>query len=106
MSPQANRDQSGSDAPSANEILASILEEVGDLGNLMELFYLSREPGALDVLRWVASLPEKQRGELMEFIAEAGKGKKAVRVKRRGERELVLTVRSVEVGTQPPRRRS
>ena len=92
MSPQANRDESESDAPSANEILASILEEVGDLSNLIELFSLSREPGALDVLRWVASLPEKQRGELMEFIKAAAKRKKAIRLKRTGEGALVLAV--------------
>jgi hypothetical protein len=92
MSPQANRDQSESDAPSANEILASILEEVGDLANLIELFYLSREPGAIDVLRWVAALPEKPRSELIEFIETAGKRKKAIRLKRTGEGGLVLTV--------------
>ena len=92
MRPQANRDQSESDAPSANEIVASILEEVGDLGNLIELFYLSREPGALDVLRWVAALPEKPRGELMEFIKTAAKRNKAIRLKRTGEGGLVLTV--------------
>jgi hypothetical protein len=92
MSPQANRDEYESDAPSANEILASILEEVGDLSNLIELFYLSREPGALDVLRWVASLPEKPRRELIEFIRAAAKRKKAIRLKRTGEGALVLAV--------------
>jgi hypothetical protein len=92
MSPPANHDQSESGAPSANEILASILEEVGDFSNLIELFYLSRDPGTLDVLRWFASLPDKPRGELMEFIAAAGKRKKAISLKRTRDRALVLTV--------------
>jgi hypothetical protein len=98
MSPQSNHD-SASDPPSANEILASILEEVGDVSSLLELFYLSREPGVLEVLHWVASLPEKPRGELMEFVQAAGKRKKAIRLKRTGDGALVLTA-------QPPSRRS
>jgi cell division inhibitor SulA len=67
--------------PCTSEIVVSILDEVGDLANLMEMFYLSREPGLLEILRWLATLSEEARQQLVEF-ASAGRVDHTVRVER------------------------
>jgi hypothetical protein len=76
--------------PGASEIIISILDEVGDLAKLMELFYLSREPGLLDILRWLASLPNDVRQQIAEF-ALAGRVNYTLRVDRAQPSMLVLT---------------
>ena len=53
----------------AQEIVVSILDEVGDLSRLMEVFYFAREPELLNTLRWLASLPEEVRQQLADFAA-------------------------------------
>jgi len=75
--------------PGASEIVISILDEVGDLAKLMELFYLSREPGLLDILRWLAVLPDEVRQQLTQF-ALAGPPTCALRVERVHASTLVL----------------
>jgi len=71
MSRQLPDDPSDDNAPSAREIVSSILES-GDLSQLVEVFYLSREPGLLETVRWLASLSEDARQQLGEFVEAAG----------------------------------
>lgn len=89
MTTSTNHGSNGS-APSTHEILTSMLQEVGDLSGLLELFYLSREPGVLELLRWVAALPQPERGELTQFIADAGKRNQSIRLNLTAEGALVL----------------
>jgi hypothetical protein len=67
--------------PCASEIVVSILDEVGDLAKLMEVFYLSREPDLLEILRWLATLSAESRQQLAEF-ASAGRLDHTVRLER------------------------
>jgi hypothetical protein len=76
--------------PGASEIVISILDEVGDLAKLMELFYLSREPGLLEILRWLASLPNDVRQQIAEF-ALVGRANYTLHVERAQPSMLVLT---------------
>jgi hypothetical protein len=75
--------------PGASEIIVSILDEVGDLAKLMEMFYLSRENGLLDIMRWLAALPEEARREVYEF-AKAGRPQSSIKIERTHDGTLVI----------------
>ena len=64
---------------------------MGDLATLMEVFYFSREPNCLAVLRWVAMLPEDERCRLAEFGKSAQEGD-ALRVESSDPARLLLTL--------------
>ena len=50
------------------KLLRSILAECGD-ARLLELYYFSREPDMLDIMRAIAALPEDARAALEAFLA-------------------------------------
>jgi len=50
-------------------IIRSMLAECGDSSRLLELFYFSREPDVLEIIRAVAALPEEARAALEAFLA-------------------------------------
>jgi len=54
--------------PSAR-IIRSMLAECGDSARLLELFYFSREPDVLEIMRAIAALPEEARAALDAFLA-------------------------------------
>lgn len=61
-------------APTAAEIFIGILDEIGDLQLLMEVFYFTRDADCLAVLRWMAMLPERERRLLGKFARSAHEG--------------------------------
>jgi hypothetical protein len=73
----------------AHEIVVSILDEVGDLSRLMEVFYFAREPELLNALRWLAALPEEARQQLADFAAAEPAGH-AVQAERPDPTTLLL----------------
>ena len=46
-----------------------MLAECGDSARLLELFYFSREPDVLEIMRAIAALPEEARAALDAFLA-------------------------------------
>lgn len=72
MCPQSPNGQSDDDTPAAHEIVSAVLSEIGDVSRLMELVYLTRQPGLLETLRWFTSLREDYRRELQEFAISSG----------------------------------
>lgn len=46
--------------PTADEIVVSILDDIGDLPRLMELYHFWREPDFLDIFRWLSTVPEDE----------------------------------------------
>jgi len=50
-------------------IIRSMLAECGDSARLLELFYFSREPDVLEIMRAIAALPEEARAALDAFLA-------------------------------------
>jgi hypothetical protein len=89
MSPQSRDDPADDEPPGAREIVLNILLE-SDPARLIEVFYIAREPGFLETLRWLASLPDDARRQLNEFIGVGGKHD--VHVVRPDWHNLVLTV--------------
>lgn len=81
MSQQLLEDSCNDPIPSADEIIINILEEVGNLSNFMEVFYFSREPDCLAVLRWLSMLSDAERQQLGQFakLARAGDALRVVR---------------------------
>jgi hypothetical protein len=46
-----------------------MLAECEDPSRLLELYYFSREPDVLDIMRAVAAMPEEARASLEAFLA-------------------------------------
>jgi hypothetical protein len=55
--------------PHPIDIVRDILGEVGSLPRLMEIDYLAREPGLLDIMRGLAALPDGDRQVLRDYLA-------------------------------------
>jgi hypothetical protein len=55
--------------PRSRKILESILADCTDSSYLIELYYWTREPGMLDLIRAIAALPEETRSALEAFFA-------------------------------------
>lgn len=55
--------------PRSRRILETILADCTDSSRLLELFYWTREPGMLDLIRGIAALPEEARSALEAFFA-------------------------------------
>jgi len=58
-----------SEPPRTAKLLRSILAECGDSSRLLELYYFSREPDMLEIMRAIAALPEDARTALDAFLA-------------------------------------
>ena len=61
--------QSAWRGPRSRKFVQAILAECQDSGQLCELYYFSREPGVLEILRAVVALPEEARAALEAFFA-------------------------------------
>jgi hypothetical protein len=55
--------------PRSRKILESILADCLDSSCLLEMYYWTREPGMLDLIRAIAALPEEARSALEAFFA-------------------------------------
>jgi hypothetical protein len=55
--------------PRSARIVQSMLAECEDPSRLLELYYFSREPDVLDIMRAVAAMPEEARASLEAFLA-------------------------------------
>ena len=51
------------------KVIQSILAECDDSARLLELYYFSREPDVLQIIRAVAAMPEEARASLDAFLA-------------------------------------
>ena len=60
--------QSGSRRHTLESVIASIQRD-GDWPRIVELYYWSREPGMLDVIRMIMTMPESARASLEAFCA-------------------------------------
>jgi hypothetical protein len=57
--------------PKLAEVIESIIVDCGDPARVLELYYWSREPGVLEVIRSVMALPPRTRALLEGFLAVA-----------------------------------
>src|SRR5262249_42009376 len=79
----------------AAKVIQSVLAECEDSSRLLELFYLSREPGLLEILRAVAALPEETRASLEAFFTMSHE---PASIKAGWDRSGRLTLASPQVG--------
>lgn len=57
---------------SSERLVRILLAECGTASRVLELYYWSREPGMLDIIRRLAAMPERTRSALEAFVALAG----------------------------------
>jgi hypothetical protein len=78
----------------ANErLIRTLVAGCGSPAEALELYYWSREPGLVEIIRGIAMMPEETRAALEAFIALARETKSVMAaLDRRG----VLTLASVE----------
>ena len=57
--------------PKLPDVLTQIVAKC-DPGRVMELYYWSREPGLLDIMRAIGAMPEASREALESFFALVG----------------------------------
>jgi|SRR5262245_391468 len=55
--------------PQSAKIIQAMLAECRDSSRLLELFYFSREPDVLEIIRAIAAMPEETRASLEAFLA-------------------------------------
>jgi hypothetical protein len=65
--------------PHPIDIVRDILGELGSLPRLMEIDYLAREPGLLDIMRGLAALGDGERRLLRDYLARHGNKRLDVR---------------------------
>jgi len=66
---KGNEQDGQSGPPRSAKLLQSMLAECGDSSRLLELYYFSREPEVLEIMRAIAALPEDARASLEAFLA-------------------------------------
>ncbi len=54
--------------PHTIDVIRDILLDAGNLPRLMEVYYLAREPGLLEILRGLSTLPDGDRKLLQQYI--------------------------------------
>jgi hypothetical protein len=54
--------------PRSRKILECILADCPDSSSLLEMYYWTREPGMLDLIRAIAAMPEETRSALEAFF--------------------------------------
>jgi hypothetical protein len=59
------------DTPPADEIIVSILRDVGDMPRLMEFYYLWREPNLFEAVRFLSLAPATDLARLARFFRHA-----------------------------------
>jgi hypothetical protein len=70
------------------DIVRDILAQVESLPRLMEIHYLLREPGLLEIMRGLGSLPEDERQRLLEYLSRHDQ--KRLRVRQSPTGTLIL----------------
>jgi len=68
MTCRDNNKQGGPQSPGPDDIIESILAECKDRSQFLEVYYLSREPDLLHIMRAVAAMPEDARASLEAFL--------------------------------------
>jgi hypothetical protein len=54
--------------PTLDEIIASIIKTCGSPERVMELYYLAHSPGALELVRAIAAMPQESRSILEQYL--------------------------------------
>ena len=90
-----NNEPSRSENPHSAKVVKSILAECQDAARLLELYYFSREPDVLEIIRAIAAMPPDVRASLEAFLAMSHEPA-AIAAKWDGSGRLTLT--SPEVG--------
>jgi len=62
-------------ASGSERLMRMLLAEAGGASRVLELYYWSREPGMLDIVRAIVAMPEQTRSTLEAFVALAGNPK-------------------------------
>ena len=70
------------------DIVRDILAQVESLPRLLEIHYLLREPGLLEIMRVLGSLPEDERQRLLGYLA--GQDQRRLQVRQSSTGTLVL----------------
>jgi hypothetical protein len=56
----------------SERLIRMLLAACGSPAGLLELYYWSREPGMIDIVRAIAAMPEQTRASFEAFVALAG----------------------------------
>ena len=56
----------------SERLIRMLVSACGSAAGLLELYYWSREPGMIDIVRGIAAMPEQTRAVCEAFIALAG----------------------------------
>ena len=57
--------------PATKRLIRTLVEGCGSPAEALELYYSSREPGLIEVIRAIATMPESTRAAIEAFIALA-----------------------------------
>ena len=68
MTRRDNSNQACLQSPGPDDIIESILTECKDRSRFLEVYYLSREPDLLHIMRAIAAMPEDARASLEAFL--------------------------------------
>jgi hypothetical protein len=82
-----------SNDPATEHLIRTLVAGCGSPAQALELYYWSREPGLIEVIRGIATMPENTRAALEAFIALARDTRS---VKAALDSRGVLTLASVE----------
>jgi hypothetical protein len=83
-----------SDDPATNRLIRTLVQGCGSPAQALELYYWSREPGLIEVIRGIVMMPESTRATIEAFVALA---RDARSVKGELDSRGVLTLVSAEV---------
>jgi hypothetical protein len=86
---------------SGTERTVEYLIATAEPSRLFELYYWSREPELLEIVRACACLPEAQRRLIASFFSSMG-GSELVAASRKDEGQLVLSCRAGKEQGNPP----
>ena len=57
--------------PATERLIRTLVEGCGSPAEALELYYWSREPGLIEVIRGIATMPENTRAAIEAFVALA-----------------------------------
>ena len=83
-----------SNDPATECLIRTLAESCGSPAKALELYYWSREPGLIEVIRGIVMMPEETRGAIEAFVALAGNTRS---IKAELNARGVLTLASSEV---------
>ena len=68
--PKRSNSRSSHD-PATQRLIRTLVEGCGSPAEALELYYWSREPGLIEVIRGIATMPENTRAAIEAFVALA-----------------------------------